>query len=666
MARQQDGTKPYKATGTRSRYSASRATKARKKADDRATFRMRCVQVARLEGGTLNEQLEAVENACAIGLLPGEAPSRTTLWEWLQKADQAGDDRPLEVADFEEEAGRGRKPVPMGDVVEAEICQRLADDRHPSIRKMWLSVQGWAQERGHPKPSYWQVYRFVNEVPAERIAAYRNGSRAAVADTMHHPPVPADYTHQIWSLDEMDVPVWIRQFDRQSKRWIAVVVSMVLVLCNRSRAIVGYYVADPKRRGKTSGFDSTDVLVALLGAMLPELAPPACRTFSGHRPEVLRWDKAQQHVSMLEDVERSGIYVPDLPGRTPYPRGKVERPVDTLKALCSEITGYKWKWLPLTDRVTKNPKATRSEAVATNFRERTKIPIEVEELHTYERLCEEIDRKVIAVYNEELTHRKLGTQPEIAYHENFDRALVRNGRDALYILSPKTGVVRKGNLEHLNTDFYIESQGREVPHQTQVRYRPDPLLRGIFVEAFGENDIFCMPAEEWARLHNGSDVARDRAATARQYSDEGERAREDLRRKRIGEEAARRADGELERRTAAADERWEKAQARKREKRDSAQIALDLRMDGVDDMPSEALPPPSAPPAEAPKKPPKKTPKKRRRKSSSATSKSSKEGVKASEPKLVVSDGGGDLEADDELPAWLVHDPRSLIRVVNE
>ena len=551
--------------------------------------------------------------------------------------------------------------MPMDPDVEEELCRRIAQDVAPSIRRMWLNLQGWAQEHGHPKPTYWQVYRFVNEVPAERLAAYRNGSRSAVADTMHHPPVPADYTHHVWSLDEMEVPVWIRSYDRRARMWIAIVVALVLIICNRSRAIVGYHVADPKRRGKKSGFDSDNVLAALLSAMLPELAPPSCQQYAGYRPEVLQWDKAAQHEAMLETVEKSGIYVPDLPGRTPYPRGKVERPVDTLKALCSEIRGYKRKWLPLTDKVTKNPKATRSESVATSFRETTKIPIEVEDLHTYEALCEEIDRKVMRVYNEVETHRILGTTPEIGYHENFDRALARSGRDALYILEPDTGVSTKGILSHRNVEFYLESQGREVPHGTQVRFRPDPLLRGVFIEAFGEDDLFCMPSEQWARQHNATDVARDRGAKARDYSAEGEAAREELRREEIGQEGAQRADGELDRLTAPADQQWEAAQKRKRNRKDATQLALDLTRSA----PIATTAPTAAETAAVPEPGVDKPATPATQKSASKKSKKKSASTTTEGGHLRVAEGGGQ-GGEDDLPPWLVHDPGSLIRVVNE
>lgn len=205
------------------------------------------------------------------------------------------------------------------------------------------------------------------------------------------------------------------------------------------------------------------------------------------------------------------------------------------------MKGHKEAWLPV-DRATEAEENLRVRgAQKRNARHPRRVPIRVQDLLTYAEFVDLVAEK-IAEYNLR-TNRMLGCAPEVSYHRDLDPRELRQGRDAITMLRPRTLTVTKDGLEHRNRVF-AAAKGEELLRVgQQVLCRADPLLRVMWGE-ISEAQWVLLPKDEYARRHPPEDVARKRAAIAKEYSEQADEA---VRRKRdemVGEDEADQADHE--------------------------------------------------------------------------------------------------------------------------
>lgn len=536
MGRARRQNEPVKRPGTRSRASAAKRIEQVRNADERAAHRYRVATFAQSVGGSLNEKLASVAEAVEDGRLTGPVPSRATLHLWLRKLDGSV----IGERDFADRPRSGRPRKQLHPEVIAFIERRIATTEDLSTRRLTQDAARYAREEGWPVPSVHAVRRYMEDADPALIAALRHGSRSAILDGMVSGTVPTDAPHHSWTLDEATLPIKVRVWDRLTKIWRVVKPDVVSIIDNHSRAMVSWHIADPGRRGRKAGFDKDDVLATLWSAAIPELAPDSTRDFAGFLPQTLRWDRAPVHRPLVEYLEERGVRVPLLPGQMPKARGRVERPVDTIKALCNDITGYEGRW-QVAEETTKDGRTARTNASAGRERVSAKMTIAADDLLTIEELRKVFDEKVIRRYNSVEEHTRLGTTPENAYFESFNEKYLRPGRDVLGWSDPVYNTVTKEGLVHRGVTFAPEVNQEPFKLGDRIEFRPDPLLRGVFVQHQG-HPVFIQTKQEWARTNDPEEFARKQRGIARFYSDLGHEIREQHRFEVLGPDGIARAE----------------------------------------------------------------------------------------------------------------------------
>lgn len=535
---------PVPARGTRTRASKKRKATRKEAAVERARRRYLITKFA-LERAALSysQRLARVKAAIEEGELPGPAPSRSSLYRWCRKAEEK--DGEINLYDFFDRPRSGRPTKPFDPKVRDYLTERLLLQEFSSLNQLLRDAEEYAAAEGLEAPTYAMVRRFVYSFdPAEEEAA-RSGSRAAVTRAMPKSTVPADEPHQIWTLDEMCLPVWMRAYHPHDRQWVAVKPWVVLVADNYSRAILSYLLVPPYEQGAKISYTADHILATLLSAALPELAPEETAPYAGYLPEVLRWDKHSTHKNLRGDLRQNGIQVPQLPGLEPHRRGSIERLVSTLKDFCTPIPGAAAHTEPIGPQLTEDPKKRRTRAAAGGGTRRAKKEVAVGDLLRYEDLVAELGKRVRA-YNEEHEHRMLGTTPDVAYHRKLEKKNARNGRDAVLLIEGRMLTCTKAGIEFRDTRFAWESGGQELQLRQQVHCRPDPLLRGMFVETDDGRTLFLETLEEWAKKADDVAVSRAQRRKAREASDRAAAARRRKVEEDFGPGAPERAEHELE------------------------------------------------------------------------------------------------------------------------
>jgi hypothetical protein len=451
----------------------------------------------------------------------GAIPCRNTINELIDRF-RAG---AVDAADYADAPRSGRPVEPLPDKLQ-QLIVRAADlglyataaDYHDAVRLE-------AERLKIPVPSYPRVKAALRRLGVLRRGVGRHGTKAAKLDLVPHSTVPATVTNKIWTLDEAKLPLWARMWCRRRKRFVSIEVWIVLVQEYAARAIVGWHLVDPSRRidAKTgrqmrTGYDTADVMAALVNAAVPALAPPSTRPFAGRLCDGLRIDLHPTHGGDpterrrrygLSDAEVEGLFerlkgiveVPRLPGETPDLRGVIEAQIKFVKRrLCAPLVHCHRDVVLPTDRLPKEIPADLSpEQLARAMgRARTRasgkgkrIPrltlVAPEDLPSIEELREILDRR-ITWYNFKRRHPHHGTAPANAYFEALPRRC-RSGRDLIGALPAATGLVTKNGLVHRQDNrafrFAVEADGWIAALGTPVTYRADPLLRCLFAEAVG-------------------------------------------------------------------------------------------------------------------------------------------------------------------------------------
>ena len=549
--------KPVKHVGAPTPSERKAMVEAISAADERAAMRFEHAMFAASIEGTLVEKQWALHQAVENGLLrpwrgqsgdvdeehedpsgPYNAPPRSTLWDLLQRVEGGATD----VSDFRDAPRSGRPRKELHPAVEDYIDDKLSEAVAPADRKIWLAAQRLAEDLNevalnegretHPLPTYRDILTRANDKGLLSRTAARYGSREAQLKGMPHAKVPAEYVHQYWTLDAFQLPAWVLFPDIKKKRWIALKPDVIVVVDNYSTAVIAWLMVNPMRRGKTSGFDRFDIHAALVNACMRELASPGCEPYAGYLCEELRLDNASPHNPLRDPIKDLGAHVPWLPPLRPNNRGVVESTIRTLKSYCWELDGYDAAWRPK-GQIQEDPRQTRTRGAARGDPERVRIICEDAELPRADEMVAKLGPAVFGLFNREHLHSTLQTTADQRYWLGFREDAASDGRELAITLKPGTARVTGDGLRYRGTDYAYESHGRALERGRVFQLREDPLRRGVWVKAFGKNDVFMPTAHEWAKTKQPADVAKAQAAAAREASDEGHEARERYRAARL-------------------------------------------------------------------------------------------------------------------------------------
>ena len=333
------------------------------------------------------------------------------------------------------------------------------------------------------------------------LTASAFGRKAAELDTMQKGVIPSKHPHDVWTLDETKLPVWIKVFDPVRRRLIAKKADLVIIVDHHARVIPGYWIVPASATVDASeAAKGADVMAALLGAALPELASPACRPFAGFLPTTLRMDRAGAHHAVASLLSTHKVVVPKLPAGTPFKRGMVERLIGSIKRLCARLRGFEDDYT-VAEHATEAPPVLRSLVAAKGDRYPRKTLIATEDLMTLDELRVAFDG-LVAAYHQR-PHRILRGTPEGVYQLRLKPARVRSGRDAMSWQEPTSLTFRPSGFQHRHIDFippYHELHAFRVGQQYHAY--PDPGLRGLYVRAGLAGDqrwVFCGRADQVAR-----------------------------------------------------------------------------------------------------------------------------------------------------------------------
>jgi hypothetical protein len=338
-------------------------------------------------------------------------------------------------------------------------------------------------------------------------AASAYGSRVAQQEALPLGTVPAQAIHDAWVVDEATLPFWIRAFDVDTATWFSTRPTLISVVDHKSSACVGYWVADPTAHRDVqtgaiarSGYDTQDVMTALLAAALPECATPATAAFTGHLPMALRWDNHATHQLLRRSLEgwdqqpiptiraffpdhedeaalpldgdeatghphdttdatgappvdatgerltlssTTSLTIPRLPVQRPINRGKVERKLGTIKARFGDVPSAITQVIPL-DRLSVLPVEARRLAAGAGDRVARLDPIAVERLPTIDDARTWVEAR-IHHYNHAERSRVLGGVTRRVAYERARPARLRKGTDLLLALpTASVPVTREG------------------------------------------------------------------------------------------------------------------------------------------------------------------------------------------------------------------------------
>lgn len=406
---------------------------------------------------------------------------------------------------------------------------------------------------------------FAVIVPREDRTAAWHGSRAAELFASSHGTVACTRTHQWWTIDAFDAPWYERVLLPELGLWIIVRPAVIIVKDYKSDAVVGYWISAPARRRDrdgnpcTTGFDSLDVLAAIMSAALPMLAPPSTKDLSGYLCEGIRWDRHAVNNALREDMkliadklaihgdaffeddqpeyvehdlangttERLLVEIPRLPAKRPKNRGDVERANAFLKKLCWEMPGHVDRYIPA-PFVAKAPSSVRTDAAVDGDVDLARTVLAMQDIPTREVTEKEFDQ-VIAKYNAK--RNRVHGQSRITRYGAFLPKAPRRGVDVLTLLETYAAFVSGEGVsvfhDNVQTTFepYIADLGMRYGLDAKVVGKVDPFYRGFFVRVGGQ--VYMLPPKDlWAAAPgNAERVAREQRAVARAASTEADALR---------------------------------------------------------------------------------------------------------------------------------------------
>lgn len=535
---------------------------------ERAVFRYALAEtVGRLEG-SLREKRDFIRKLMEVGRLPaGPVPSRETI-RALEARWRAGEQ---EIEDYLDAYRGGRPAEVLATVLENEIHRVIQGGYSINAHALTRTLKKLAERNGVEAPSYRQVHRRFAKAGRLVRAGSRYGSRAGEIDGLPHARIVSRTPHQTWALDELTLPIWVRIYDRIRHRWVSARCDVVLIIDVCSGAVVGYWICDPSIRldetgaPMRAGFDSDDVVAALLSAAVPELAPDGTRAFAGYLPDRIRLDNVQVHKAVQQWAENAGVVIDwqRIRVRRAASNAAVERRVAIMKTYCADILGHVDLHLP-TDQVDSPSDADfaleRTKAAGyTSERLPRLLPILPDDLHSVAEIRIIFD-DVVRRYNHEFVNRVHGMTPFDKYQRDWVRR-PRRGLDLVRAVEPCTVRVTTDGIVHtrnrITQCFYPILEGVLLMLDTAVTYHPDPMGRGIFVDYEGR--LVHLRPQTTLTDEEAAVVARNQTAAARLISDGAARIREEDMIRSVGLDGLEAALQEHERRAAEVRER-QKAQ----------------------------------------------------------------------------------------------------------
>jgi hypothetical protein len=529
----------------------------------RAEFDFQVARLAANTSGTLNDKTTAVAGAIKAGLIKNGSPPcaetvRQRASEW-----NAGKQS---VEDYLREArprGPRSEPVPLDLVTRVRA---IAAEIGPcDIAQLVRRAEPFARERGYQPLTAWRMRRVLAFIGQHTLTADRHGSRAAEMDAMPRHTYPVKHAYDRGALDEGDSDHYAKAICRVRGIWVSVRPSVIVTRDHRS-GLPTCLVVDPTRRidketntSFTTGFDGDDVLAALLGATVAELAPEYIRDVVGLFRELV-WDNAPAHhgverrifdearVVRAQAKEETDDLDDDLRGivdelppeapkttfipvRRPDKNGLAERMVGVVKPWSKRPDGNADICIPL-DRIEPGMDLgrERSEAAASG---RTRRPrrkaIAVEDLPTIEGLQAVFD-EVLKHYSTEHRLKRHGYTP-LGAARKYKPSALRSGHDLVRMLDPQSFRVQREGI-------VVERDGRRVAFEavdngvllqigaTAIAY-VDPYLRALWLEQGGRALVRLRPKVEADAELNAADIAHAAAAAARSASDRGAELRAD-------------------------------------------------------------------------------------------------------------------------------------------
>jgi hypothetical protein len=297
--------------------------------------------------------------------------------------------------------------------------------------------------------------------------------------------IPAKRPHDVWTLDESELPIYVRAFNPATGAEQVVKPQIVLVMDHFSRTILSAHlvpafgdIGDGLGQRNSAAAWTEDILGAVWSAAMPQVAPPATQSFAGYLPRVLRMDNANTHRELRDDFTQLGIRVPSLPAYQPDARGDIERLFRTLKSVLPDVPGLTQHFF-VADTATEHPRERRSRNVAVG-RATNRQPIAIKDLLTIPQLRPHLDQLVFEYNNR--PHRGLGRiSPRQAYLSHLPaRAELRAGTDLLSTAFWHAVTLQRGGLIVANQRFRTVDPVEMPAADTVCNLVMDPLRRGVW------------------------------------------------------------------------------------------------------------------------------------------------------------------------------------------
>lgn len=577
--------KPHARLGTYSPRVKAQASAVLDARYDRARTRFQIAKFAaalRATGASYRAIAENIRLAVEAGAFP---PGADYTHERLRALIDTWESGKQSLEDYLE-APRSGRPGVVDPRLRDLVATAVKTDRYGSIRRMHAALAEEAERLGVPTPSYDALKRLVRAQGRTARTAASFGARVAQLEAFPHSTVPARWSHDVWVLDEMDAPFYAKVWDPDVELWVSVRPTVIVLVDHRSGACVAAHVVDPSRRrdpdtGRImrAGFDAADVLATLLSAAIRDLATPGTERFAGYLPNTLRWDNHKVHQSLrpilttlgqrlqmqvgsffdaAEDLPLTDFrdwqempvdevvpllasegapasassttdpVLPRLPMYRPINRGKIENKVGFLKLLCREFATHVDRVVP-TDRLDADPKWQRDVAAGAGDRTYRREPIDPRRLPSIEECRSLLDGR-IAYHNLRHESRMTGATRAALYAQHRTHR-PRKGTDLLAALETRTTFVSADGIVHHHdgrqTVFAYAVPGKFIlPLDTEVTYKADPLLRGIFAYVEGKHYLL-PPKDVWSGAPGrAEEVARTAAANARFHAAAAISARE--------------------------------------------------------------------------------------------------------------------------------------------
>lgn len=482
---------------------------------------------------SLNARVAAVRQALADGTLKlpdgvdvrTVAPGRSSVHRWLQLADDG-----VSIEQLRDRPRAGRPREPLAAALERVIVDACATGREYGPRDLHRLLEKKATELSLEAPSYEQVRLRLSELMHVLRSVGRHGKRAGLADATVHAAVPAERPHAVWTLDELDAPVWVKVYSHVEQAVVATKPVVILVVDQFTGLIVGYHVVNPLRRDTLRGFDGVDVRAAFVGTCLPEIANNCCAPFGGYLPDYLRLDRHGSHEELRQLARTLHIEVPDLAGLAPWARGSVEAQVKAVKQGLRHVRGFA-ETAEVAEHISGENREAVRVAAGTMERETVKSPYAIDQLMNLDEFTNTVDN-IIREIN--ARPRKEGREPsrQDAYLMAHQHHKCRSGADAWSLLIPSTATTQKngiaqGDIVYLPVDTTVALLVNE-----RLTLRLDPGLRALYVVQKDGTRVLCRPSREVAATRSAAGASKaayalvslaDRiAAAARQRHREAE------------------------------------------------------------------------------------------------------------------------------------------------